>query len=76
MTAYFMVYGVSMQTKNLLVKAGIVKNINNVKTIMFKLKKLGLIYKDEFSGKVVVSGALSLELTPSVAIYLRIDNKV
>ncbi len=73
--AYFMVYGVNQQTKNLIVKASVCKNISNIKTIMVKLKKLELIYKDDFSGKVLVTKALEFEITPTVAIYLKIDNK-
>jgi hypothetical protein len=73
--AYFMVYGINQATKNLLIKAEVCKNINNIKTIMVKLKKLELIYKDDFDGKVKTAPALTFELTPSVAIYLKIDNK-
>lgn len=73
--AYFMVYGVTQQTKNLLIKAGVCKNINNIKTMMVKLKKLALIYKDELSGKVLVANILAFELTPTVGLYLKIDNK-
>ena len=42
---------------------------------MVKLKKLDLIYKDEFNGKVYVIPSLSFELTSTVGIYLKIDNK-
>lgn len=73
--AYFMVYGINQQTKNLLIKSEVCKNINNIKTIMVKLKKSGLIYKDDFNGKVLISKALTFDITPTVAIYLRIDNK-
>lgn len=73
--AYFMVYGVSQQTKNLIVKSEVCKNVANIKTIMVKLKKLGLIYKDDLNGKVYVDKSLGFELTPTVGIYLKIDNK-
>ena len=73
--AYFMVYGINRETKNLIVKSEICKNLNNIKTIMVILKKEGYIYKDELNGKVYVSKELSLKLTPTVAIYLKIDNK-
>ena len=72
--SYFMVYGINQQTKSLLIKAEVCKNINNIKTIMVKLKKLGLVYKDEFSGKVLINSTLNFELTPTVGIYLKIDN--
>lgn len=71
--AYFMVYGVNQQTKILLIKAAVCKNINNIKTIMVKLKKLELIYKDDFDSKVKITKGLNFELTPSVSLYLKID---
>lgn len=73
--AYFMVYGVNTNTKNLIVKSEVCKNIANIKTIMVKLKKLGLIYKDDLNGKVYVDKSIGFELTPTVGIYLKIDNK-
>mgnify|MGYP003331211417 CR=1 FL=1 len=73
--AYFMVYGINQETKNLIVKSAICKSLANIKTIMVKLKKLDLIYKDEFNGKVYVIPSLNFELTPTVGIYLKIDNK-
>ena len=74
--AYFMVYGINQQTKNLIVKSGVCKNTNNIKTIMVKLKKLNLIFKDDFTGKVLVTKSLSFEITPTIGIYLKLDNKV
>lgn len=73
--AYFMVYGVTQQTKELIVKSEVCKNVANIKTIMVKLKKLGLIFKDELNGKVYVIKSLAFELTPTVGVYLKIDNK-
>lgn len=73
--AFFMVYGVTLSTKNLIVKSEVCKNLSNVKTLMVKLKKLELIYKDDLNGKVYLSKALTIDLTPSVAIYLKIHNK-
>lgn len=74
--SYFMVYGVSQQTKNLLIKAGVCKNINNIKTVMVKLKRLEFIYKDDFDGKVKVASNLDFELTPTIGIYLKLDHKI
>lgn len=73
--AYFMVYGITRQTKDLIVKAGVCKNTANIKTIMVKLKKLQLIYKDDLNGKVYVANALKFDLTPTVGIYLKITNQ-
>lgn len=73
--AYFMVYGINQQSKNLIVKSSICKSLANIKTIMVKLKKLELIYKDDLNGKVYITKSLNFELTPSVALYLKIDNK-
>ena len=72
--AYFMVYGINSSTKNLIVKSAVCKGIPSVKTIMVKLKKLGLIYKDDLNGKVYISKNIDLELTPSVALLVKIDN--
>lgn len=74
--AYFMVYGINQQTKNLLIKSEVCKNINNIKTIMVKLKKLDLIYKDDLNGKVLITQNLAFELTPTIAMYLKMDIKV
>ena len=73
--AYFMVYGINQSTKNLIVKSEICKNLANIKTIMVKLKKLELIYKDDLNGKVYINKNLSFELTPTIAIYLKVDSK-
>lgn len=73
--SYFMVYGINPSTKNLIVKSGISKNLSNIKTLMVKLKKLGLIYKDDLNGKVYVNKNLNFELTPSVGVYLKVDIK-
>ena len=70
--AYFMVYGVNQQSKNLLIKSEVCKNLPNIKTIMVKLKKLGLIYKDDLNGKVYVAESLAFELTPTIGIYLKL----
>jgi hypothetical protein len=73
--AYFMVYGINQQTKNLLIKAEVCKNINNIKTIMVKLKKQEFIFKDDFDGKVKITKNLAFELTPIVGFYLKLEHK-
>lgn len=72
--SYFMVYGISPQTKQLIIQSKICKNIGTIKTIMVKLKKLGLIYKDDLNGKVYINNNLKFSLTPSIGIYLKIDS--
>lgn len=74
--AYFMVYGINQQSKNLIVKSSICKSLANIKTIMVKLKKLELIYKDDITGKVCVTPSLNVDLTPTIGIYLKVDNKL
>lgn len=74
--AYFMVYGVSQKTKQLIVSAGVCKNTANIKTIMVKLKKLGLTYKDDLNGKVYVTQTLQFDITPTIGLYLKITNKI
>ena len=73
--AYFIVYGVNQQSKNLIVSSMICKNLANIKTIMVKLKKLNLIYKDDLNGKVYVAKVLNFELNSSIGIYLKISNQ-
>lgn len=73
--AYFMVYGINPASKTLIVKSGVCKNLANIKTIMVKLKKLDLIYKDDLNGKVYVTKALAVDLTPTVGLYFKIENK-
>lgn len=73
--AYFIVYGINNDSKELIVKAGICKNIANINTIMVKLKKLKLIYKDELNGKNYICKQLNFEITPTVAMLLKLENK-
>lgn len=73
--SYFIVYGVNQQSKNLIVTSMVCKNLANIKTIMVKLKKLNLIYKDDLNGKVYVAKVLKFELNSSVGIYLKVSNK-
>lgn len=73
--AYFMIYGVTTNCKELIVKANICKNTNNINTIMTKLKKLKLIKKDDLNGKNYVCDSLNFEMTQSVGLLIKIDNK-
>lgn len=74
--AYFMLYGINTQSKNLIVNSLICKNLANIKTIMVKLKKLNLIYKDELNSKVYITKALNVELTSTVALYFKLENRI
>lgn len=73
--AYFMVYGINNQSKELIVKSLVCKNLANIKTIMVKLKKLDLIYKDDLNGKMYVNKNLNLNLTQNVGFYLKLELK-
>lgn len=73
--SYFIVYGIDNNCKALITKAGICKNVANINTIMVKLKKLNLIYKDDLNSKNYVCKQLSFEVTPMVGIFLKIQNK-
>lgn len=73
--SYFMVYGVTQQTKTLIVNSKVCKNLANIKTVMVKLKRLELIYKDELNSKVYVTKSLNINLTPVVALYLKLEVK-
>lgn len=71
--AYFMVYGINPQTKELIIQSEICKNIFTVKTVMAKLKRRGLIYKDDFNRKVYVNKNLKFDITPDAAFYLKLS---
>lgn len=73
--AYFIVYGINNKCKELVVKAGVCKNVPNINTIMVKLKKLNLIYRDELNGKNYICKALNFELTPTIGFLLKIETK-
>lgn len=73
--SYFIVYGINNKCKELIVKAGVCKNIPNINTIMVKLKKLNLIYRDELNSKNYICKALNFELTPTIGFLLKIETK-
>lgn len=73
--AYFMVYGVSKNTKELVIKSSIAKNDNVIRGLMTKLRQNGLIYKDELNLKTYVCSSLSFNLTPTTGIYIKLNNK-
>lgn len=71
--SYFMVYGINNETKNLIIKSEICKNINVIKGVMTKLKKNNLIYKDDLNSKNYVCDDLKFTITPTVGIYIKLD---
>jgi hypothetical protein len=73
--AYFIIYGINNKCKELIVKAVVCKNIPNINTIMVKLKKLGLIYRDELNGKNYLCKALNFEITPTIGFLIKIETK-
>ncbi len=73
--SYFIVYGVNNTCKDLIVKAKICKNIANINTIMVKLKRLKLIFKDELNGKNYVCKQLTFDQTPKVCMIFKIENQ-
>lgn len=72
--SYFIVYGINNKSKDLIVKANICKNIANINTIMVKLKKLKLIYKDDLNSKNYICKQLNFEITPKMVILLKIES--
>ena len=70
--AYFSVYGINKQSKQLILKSNICKTADSIKTVMVKLKKNNLIYKDDFDGRVCVTNALKTSSSSS-SILLKID---
>lgn len=71
--AYFILYGINRDTKQLIIRSEICKNINVIKGILTKLKKNNLIYKDDLNGKVYVNPALNINISPITAMYIKLN---
>lgn len=71
--SYFMVYGINNNTKNLIINSEICKNLNVIKGVMVKLRKLGFIYKDDLNGKNYVSDELKIPLNSTIGLYIQLN---
>lgn len=71
--AYFMVYKITKQTKDLILKSKVLSSPDSYANILTKLRKSKLIYKQ--NKKDLLIEKLSFELEPVVGIIIKIDNK-
>ena len=71
--AYFMVYGFSDITKDLIIKSRILANEDSYKNTMSKLKKLGLIFK--FNKENRLNANLDIKIEPIIGMLIKLDNK-
>lgn len=71
--AYFMVYKITEQTKQLILKSKVLLSINSYDNLLSKLKKLGLVYKKNKTN--LITEKLNFELSSVIGIIIKIDNR-
>lgn len=77
--SYLIVYGISKDTKNLIVQSGILKSLDAVANAMSELKNKHLLERvkeeddDRYRYKII--DALSVKMEPMLGIVIKIDNR-
>ena len=71
--AYFLVYKINDQTKDLIIKSEIL-NADSLKNTMSKLSKFGLIKKSTISKEYYVSEKININPDVKVGMLVQIDN--
>lgn len=71
--AFYMVYGFSATTKDLILKSKILANEDSLRNTLSKLRKLNLIKK--INREDVLSDTLNIKLEPVIGLLIKIDNK-
>lgn len=71
--AYFVVYKISEQTKQLILKSKILATEASFGNTMSKLRKVGLISKSNKIDKI--NPNLDMELEPVMGLLIKVDNK-
>lgn len=71
--SFYMVYGISSATKDLILKSKILANEDSLKNTLSKLRKVGLITK--VNKEDVLNPTLSVKLEPVIGLLIKIDNK-
>src|ERR1019366_1813750 len=72
--SYFMVYRITQNTKDLILKSKILQSIDSIKNTMSKLKSVGLIRKVSMN-EYLINDNLNVNLDNVVALLIKIDNK-
>lgn len=71
--AFYMVYGISNVTKDLILKSKILANEDSLRNTLSKLRKVGLIKK--VNRDDVLNDSLNVKLEPVIGMVIRINNK-
>lgn len=71
--AYFMVYGVGDQTKELIVKSKVLAGVDSLNNSLSKLRKVGLLHKH--NKQDLLNSNLDIKLEPIIGILIKLDNR-
>lgn len=70
--AYFMVYKLSSQTEELILKSKVLANEDSLKNTMSKLRKVGLIIRKD--KRDYLNDALNIPIQPVIGLFIKLDN--
>ena len=71
--AYFMVYGSSDNTKDLILKSKVLAGSDSLNNALSKLRKVGLLFKERKQDLLIPS--LDIKIEPLMGILIKIDNR-
>lgn len=71
--AYFMVYKLTDQTKDLIMKSKVLSTKGSLDNAMSKLRNEGLVEKD--NKKDILNKNLNIDIQPIMGMLIKIDNK-
>ena len=71
--AYFMVYKLTEQTEELILKSKILANEKSLENAMSKLRKVGLIIRKDKTD--YINEVLNIPMEPVIGLFIKIDNK-
>jgi len=77
--AYFMVYGFSKKTKDLILRSKILNNPISIDNILSKLRKLGLVIKSEVGERTnrgidIMCEGLRVDIKDSLGFIIKLEN--
>lgn len=70
---YFIVYGYSNETKDLIINSKIISGRDSLDNIVSKLRKLGLIIGK--GNKTSLNPQIAYNLTPVMGLFIKLDNQ-
>lgn len=71
--AYFIVYGISQKTNELIIQSKILKSLSSLKNTMSKFRKTGLLLKNDREEDIVTS-QINVQPSETVGVFIKIDN--